>query len=1352
VGCAAIAGILDWQIHLPGLVRALGLVGILTGAGLIWYRHLLVPLKSKTDDLSLALSVENEYPVLNDALASTIQFLQKPTDPKTSGSPVLRREAVTRAMRLAQSCDFNKVVDSRGVRLAGVGAAALLAGAIAVFAWYPAWAWTALVRLGDPFGEHAWPTQTQLVLTFPDRVAVGQPFVIRGDLSGVIPDLATIELDGMLTSREVFKVGLDAGGKAGKLNARLDMARQDRDFRFRVRANDAVDPPRPGAWHHVKVSQPPRLAALDGLPSPQVSLIYPLYTDKAPDKLSPGVGRIEAVAGTVATIRGAADRPIRRVWIEHRPDPVLPAGSNPLAALANGERDSEPAAPRTLAVAFLGPLGWRHPVETLALTAGGHAVWGRTPGRLAPDGRKFTIEFMPWISGAYVLHLEDNDGLVKDYDYDLQGLHPQGLADPVPVVNLERPASSQSVVANADIPIQALADDEFFAVRSVYLAYRRKNKDGAWLEDRPQRVPLYDGPAAEQNVSQLLAAVVGSPVNVPLPALHLRPKQVQVARRWSLAGLVKDGDLLVLQACAHDFNDVAAFNLPGCSHEVELRVVSRPAIQAVLDEAQAQIQQELIRLREWQEQALKKVIEAEQEWRATGKLQPETVDKLLEAEQVQKQVHGRVGAKEDEGLRAELDRLKQMMRDNKMPPSSTQDRIQTLKSELDRLARDRLPQAEQRLAEASKEHKDAADAKVPSPKIKGNLGKAREDQQEVQQTLEELLKYLESWATRNEIKGETRTIQQEQQELQKETEKLAEMYNKLTREGRRGDDQFKGELKKNAELQRRLGERAQRLLDKMDRVSEDRLDELAKLLESGAKTEKAKQEARDLIAKRRALKDQAERLENKFAPTASDKAALRKNAEVQRQLGEQLKNLASKADAAGQDRIEKDLATAEMLEKAASIGKKEMLPGEMKDAGNQLAHPDQPDQEPQFNRAAAQQRQTLNNLDKMLDAMEERREAEVERLTKKQRNAQKDMDALLDRQERLQKKARDAMKNPNPDARKEALEKLAKEQRELEDEVNKKGRELARLQAGQAGKSMDKAAQKMGKAARQLDQGENPEEAQQDAMEKLEQAQEELQDAENQAEEELAREQLAKIADQIKGLKDRQDAAIEESARIHKLVRQNMRWTRALLPTLAGHAQAQSAIAADTKSLKDKLKGAAAFELVLDRAARSMQEAARLMTERHKKAAMNGLNIAPFEKEELAAEDRADTETRQRQREASRRLEHLMEALKPDDGVAQRKPKQQDNQQAGDKQGGDKQGAASARGDGIPPVAQLKALRAEQQEVNDRTKQFAEQHPDPERLDQAQRIELQSIREDQEQVFELFQRLMAAANGEGGKQ
>jgi hypothetical protein len=1346
VGGAALAGLLDWQVHLPGLVRALLLVTLLASAGILAYRLLLAPLTQKTDDLALALRVEERYPVLNDALASTIQFLGQPSESRT-GSPVLRREAVVRAMRLAQGCDFNQVVHTRWLRTCALAAILLITLAAGLFLYRPtgAWAWTALARLGDPFGEHDWPRQTQIALNFPDRVATGQPFVIHATISGVVPEQATIELEGMIAQREVFRIVAE-DGKIGRLTAPLDMSRQDRDFRFRVRVNDAVDPPREGAWHQVTVSQPPRLVALNGLPSPQIHLAYPAYTDKAPQALSPGVGRIEAVAGTVATIRGATDRPISRVWVEHRPDPAAS-----IAGLA-GEGETERPLPQNLMAASLGPVGLRHPVEALALTAGGHAVWGRTYGTLAPDARSFTVTLLPWMSGGYVLHLEDAEGLAKDYEYDLQGLHPQGLADPVPVVNLERPSSSQSVLANADVVVQATADDEFFAVRSMYLEYRRKDKEGKWLDAAAGRVPLYDGPALGEALPQILSSLASGPLMLPAPPLHLRPRQVLVLRRWSLAGLVKEGDILVLQVCAHDFNDVAAFNVPGRSHEVELRVVGRPALEAIVDEAQGQVQQELIRLREWQEQALKKVIEAEQEWRATGKLRPETLDKLLEAEQVQKQIQARVGAKEDEGLRAELERLKQMMSDNKLPPSGAQDRVKMLKSELDRLAREKLPQAEQHLADASKDHKDVKDAKPPAAREKGNLGKARADQQEVQQTLDELLKALDAWATRNEIKAEARAIQQEQRELQDETAKLAEAFPKLSA---KADEQFKAALRKTAELQRRLGERAQRLLDKMDRVGQDRLEEVAKQLEAAAKTELAKKEVRDLLKERRDLKEQADRLENEPSKQGTE-AAKAKNATAQRQLALRLKDKIDQLPSAAQDRAQKDLTTTDMLEKAAAIGKNERLPGAIKDVGEQLVPsdssrndpqtaPKQP-QDPQFHRAQSQQKDAIGFLDQMVNALEERREEEVDRLTKKQRGAEKDLAALQDKQERLQKKVHEALANPNAQEREQALQKLAQEQRELEEEVARKARELARLQAHQAGKALGKAGQQMEKAAGQLDRGEDPDEAQEEALDNLDEAREKLQQAEQDIEDELAREQLTKIADQLKALKERQDGAIDESVRIHQALLQRNKWTKPLKASLSELARVQEELARETKSVKEKLKGAPAFELVLDRASRAMEDAALRIQERKNLEAFGGLE--PFAPEELAAENKADAETRRRQREASRRLENLLDALKPEEAHAKR-PKEK---KEGDKQGEDNQGQKKGgiqAGDSIPPVAQLKLLRAEQQEVNERTREFAEQHPNPAGLTPAERQELQSITEDQERVFELFRKLMAAGGGEG---
>ena len=72
--------------------------------------------------------------------------------------------------------------------------------------------------------------------------------------------------------------------------------------------------------------------------------------------------------------------------------------------------------------------------------------------------------------------------------------------------------------------------------------------------------------------------------------------------------------------------------------------------------------------------------------------------------------------------------------------------------------------------------------------------------------------------------------------------------------------------------------------------------------------------------------------------------------------------------------------------------------------------------------------------------------------------------------------------------------------------------------------------------------------------------------------------------------------------------------------------------------------------------------------------------------------------------------------------------------------------------DGIPGVAQLKALKAEQLDVNARTKEFAQRHPDFNKLTRQEQAELDAIRAEQERLLDLFREMVTAAKAEGGKQ
>src|SRR5947209_16449339 len=84
-----VVAVLDRGLHLPALVRALALVGLVAGVVVAIERWLRRPLRELRDDLSLALRVEDHFPAFNDALASTVQFAHGTGEP--AGSPVLRR-------------------------------------------------------------------------------------------------------------------------------------------------------------------------------------------------------------------------------------------------------------------------------------------------------------------------------------------------------------------------------------------------------------------------------------------------------------------------------------------------------------------------------------------------------------------------------------------------------------------------------------------------------------------------------------------------------------------------------------------------------------------------------------------------------------------------------------------------------------------------------------------------------------------------------------------------------------------------------------------------------------------------------------------------------------------------------------------------------------------------------------------------------------------------------------------------------------------------------------------------------------------------------------------------------------
>ncbi len=772
VGGALAVGLFDRLLSVPSLFRAIALAAILLGTVVVARRSLVVPRRAFDDELALALRVEERFPELNDALASSVQFAEHP-----SGSAALRRAAERIAVRETEDCDFNDLLADCDAGKPSAAAGCLIVVAASLVAIYPAVSHTALLRLADPFGDHPWPPQTVLTVDAPSWLPRGDPFVLRGLLEGVIPERATFAfaLDGAPAS-EMAVATAD-----GTLNVRLEANRVPRSFRYMVRANDAAT-----KWTHVDVLTPPQLVPLDGRPSPRVSLDFPTYTDLPARDLPDGAGSFECVTGTLVRLRAATDRPIACAWVVLETDP-----------------------PRSVTMAAVFVLGAGSPLDAAGRFAAGDAVWGRVPAVVSAGGTRFDLNFQPIVPGLYTVRFQDASGLCGHKSYDVRV-----APDPSPSVSLERPSAAReslSVLPNGHVTVAATVVDPTFAVRSVSLEYRiGQSVPPGWLL-------LADAGRTGTALPQLLTPVA-------VPGVKLRPTAVRVEHRFNLGDVrhpdgraLRDGDVLTLAVIADDFDDVTPWKAPGRSHEVELRVVGPAVFDEQLQKAKADIQRELKEMLDLQRDALRRADAANERRRKDGVVPPVDAEKLLQAEQQQQQLSARVGGK-NEGLRGAVGKLQQSLKDNPQPSTAEQNRLDALAAELGRLAEEELRPAEQQLAAARKER----DAVPAAARKSGPLPKAVQHQREAERTLVELQEQLKPWSDARELRAEAGMIQRDQERAERQREQFE------NQPGVRGADPDKltpeqrEELNKLKERQASVGERVADLLNKLGKKFNDR--------------------------------------------------------------------------------------------------------------------------------------------------------------------------------------------------------------------------------------------------------------------------------------------------------------------------------------------------------------------------------------------------------------------------------------------------------------------------------------------------------------------------------------------------
>ncbi len=1274
---AAANGYLDWKYRLHGIVRAAELVALLGGAAVLAYRYLYRPLSARSDDLSLALRVEERYPVLNDSLASTVEFLNQAAPP-TGESVAVRREAVRRALSRSGAFDFNRVVDTRGLRLAGSAAGVALALAVTLLILFPTVAATALVRLAVPFGSSDWPRLTQLELEEPrTRIGRNEGFELRGKVKGVIPDNATVvfQYDNFPERRETLRL-TPADGQA-KLFKRWKPDEVSSSFKFQVLANDAES-----KVFTVEVVPPPELTLLEGEPSPQVRLDIPRYTDlPTPLRLPPGTGNVEAIAGTVVTLRAAADRPLKRAWVQYIPD-------------LNYAHQS----------AILTPLGATDPLTAATLAVGGETVWGLIPAVLDANPARFTIRFLPRVAGLYVLTLEDETGLrsaPRVFELRLR-------QDPPPIVRLERPSAGRdvlSVLPNGKLLLNIVAEDPVFALRSVFLRYRTKE------DDAPRDWVYYDHATAAE---KLFAPLFGAGVLAAPP--RLRPTRLEIEMPLPIAQFkhrdgtpLRPGDVLILQACADDFDDVSVNKAPGSSPELRLAIVDHSGLERDLNRDLTIIQNVLKEQRDKEQAALQQTARAENRLKQGENMTTPELEQLAQAEQVQRELRDRFGEKQDQ-LRGQVRRVQEALKQNGMQNSPMRDRMRYVERELQRIAENDLVQAEQQLARARQQLEASAQAE----------DRARKAEREAEELLQKA-RNLSDEAAQKEKDARTTTDAREKEKLLSDAKRIKDQEKELREQAAPLQRQATAARAEAAKLLResKAGEPLNAARKRQEEVEKTLNDLLARLEPSSAVGE-IKGEARDLLDAQKQLQARVEEMELKTRGkkpdelTVQEREDLKALREGQQELEERAAKLMERMRAEAKRREQDEPELAKKLLDAVQQAEKDNVSGEMRDARDNIG-------ENKLGEAGKNQQAGAKGLEKLARKLGRQSEAEQEQLVKRLREAEKELEKIRKEEEELRKKIKELKEGKGgltPEERKEELKRLEKRQEELQQQAQQLAKRLSR--EGRA----ERARQALNKAAK------NPDEM----LERLNEAERELKRARQREQEVLEREQLTRILEVIERLRDRQSALNAEAARIQKDVKENGDWTRGLRGSLLGLRDGQTGVKAETEEIIPKeLADTPVFARMMQRAAEAMALAAKRAEDLVEESKQDK------DKQGNAAPDKLpDAELTKQQKQALLRLEQIIDAVKSQLDAPPPQQQKPPKEAGGGEQPED---GSPPPQNGLPPLAQLKLLKALQLDVNKRSEDFNKGHPDLNKLSDAEKSEYNSLIRDQQDVRELLEEM-----------
>ncbi len=1330
-----VAGWADWAIHLASPIRILELLALVGASAWALRRYVVKPMLANFDDLALALRIEDRWPGLQDRLASAVEFLSIPEGTKTAdnASPALRQRVIDQAFAEVQNLDFTEAIDPRPARqslkMLGV-AAGLAALSVAVG---PSSSRIALARFFNPVNGPEWPKATMLEwVEAAPKVAVGEPWslVVKVAEGYKVPASAVAEFqfaDGE-TSTEPLRIL-----ENGEFRGRVETVTQS--FTVRVRGGDDETEDKA-----IVAVTPPRLSDV------AIEIAPPAYTTLPPVRLAPGTAQIRAAEGSMVKLTGKASKTLSAATLKFADSKTQPPAVELDTARQNLSVSWKAATSTGLSIDLTDTEGFTSKDQSRL----DQQVVPDTAPRVVLEDPATDREVTAQAVVPLKVDLEDDFGIAEvRLRYQLSN----GTEEPgEPIVRtLWKAVPGQPMVRKNkigerwDLAPMGLAPGAMITLTVEAIDF--KNPDGPNLgKSREVRLRVITPQEAarqmedqRREIREETERVLAMQRQANRPVDEAKRTLDQTGEEAKLGNPTRQ-ELQNAEQIQRQVGDRLNNPADGLSRKVERFLEDLDNLKLANPEAAEQmngLKQALAKL----EQGA--VPQAEQALnRANRSLDPRSGADQAQAPGTQRQQaqegqpQAQTGAQQKQGAQSQTAQQKGAGQQKGGQQQGGQEQAKSggqQQGGQEQAKSGGQQQGGQEQAKSGGQQQGGQEQAKSGGQQQGGQEQAKSGGQQKggqQQGGQEQAKSggqqqggQEQAKSGGQQKGGQQQGGQQQAKpggQQQGGQQGGQEQAKSGGQQQGGQQQQQGgqqqqqqggtqqSLAQAQEAQREVTQSLERMLGEMSQ-----LESVRGLINEAKQIAAAQEEANNALEEVANNPEMMGKNADQLPPEA--KADLENRAARQNELAKQLQNLQDRLGEMANRVAEQDPIDAEGLKEAAQNSRDRGTTGKMNDAAAQIAAN-------RTNAAKEAQQQALKEVQQLADDIQNRKEKELARLVKQLKESEQALRDLKRAQVENLMKTRQAGQDKDDARRKAELQKLARQEQQIQEEVKRQLQKLQRIRsAQQAARAGQQAMGQMSKAQQQMDadDAEGAQEQQEEALKNLDDAEQELAQARQEAEEQLAQEQFAKMGDLIKSLAERQTKMVEDTVGYDAKKVEAGSLTAAQRAGVRSLAMVEDGLKQETDELAERMgEGIPVFSLILKKASDSMDKA---------KSSLQKLDTGE--------------PTQKAEKSAAQRLQQLVDSLQPD------KPKEGEGQQQ-QQQGGEQQGGQQD-GDGIPTVAQLKMLKRLQSEINERTSELDGVVRDGGKLTDDQKTELESLKIEQGRLADLLRDLSKPKRSDG---